>query len=48
MWTFISVILALGINFYIPENKKSMVINENYYQRIGFPYQLFFNNIQNR
>ena len=35
MWTFISVSLALGINFYspeIPENKKSMVINENYYQ----------------
>ena len=46
MCTFISVILALRINFYspeIPENKKSMVINKNYYQRIGFPYQYFLN-----
>jgi hypothetical protein len=44
MWTFISVILTLGINFCsseIPENKKSIVINKNYYQRIGFPYQYF-------
>ena len=44
MWTLISVLLTLGINFYtpeIPENKKSMVIHENYYQRIGFPYQYF-------
>jgi len=44
MWTFISVSLALGFNFYspeIPENKKSMVINENNYQRIGFPYRYF-------
>ena len=47
MWTFISVILALGINFSIPEipeipeNNKSIVINKKYYQRIGFPYQYF-------
>ncbi len=35
MWTLISAILALGINFYspeIPESKKSMIMNENNYQ----------------
>ena len=44
MWTLISVSLALGIHFYtpdIPKNKKSMLINENYYGQIGFPYQYF-------
>ena len=48
MWIFISVLLALGINFYVPEiskNNKSIVINkkydEQYYQQIGLPYQYF-------
>ena len=44
LWTCISVLLALGINFYIPEiskNNKSIVINKTYYQRTGFPSQYF-------
>jgi hypothetical protein len=44
MWTVISVLSALGVKYYnpkIPESKKSMVINKNYYQRIGFPYKYF-------
>ena len=31
----------MGINFYIPENRKSIVINKKYYQQLGFPYQYF-------
>ena len=41
MLGLISVLLALGINFSIPENNKSLVINKKYYQKIGFPYQYF-------
>lgn len=42
MWTFISVCLALVINFYTPEiteNKKW--IKNNYAKIKGFPYQYF-------
>ena len=39
MW--ISVFLALVINFSIPKNNKSLVINKKYYQKIGFPYKYF-------
>ena len=42
MWTLISVGLALVINFYSPENKKS--IKNNYAKNKiirGFPYQYF-------
>lgn len=42
MWTTMSILSALVINFYspeIPENKKSIV--ENNYLQIGFPFQYF-------
>ena len=45
MWTFISISLALVINFYnlkIPENKKSIKNNSSPNKTItGFPYQYF-------
>jgi hypothetical protein len=44
MWSLISLSLALIIYFYspeIPSYKKSMVINEENYSPIGFPYQYF-------
>lgn len=41
MWTFIFILLALGINFYIPETNKLIIVDKKDYQRLGFPYQYF-------
>lgn len=41
MLTILSVLLALGVHFGIPQTRKSNDSEKTYYQQLGFPSQYF-------